>query len=653
MRMSLRTGSKCHLDHQYIENLIAALKDCGNCFDEVWLATSYGIPTREQNAKYTEDMAWAAEKFREAGVSASMQVSRTVGHHPDSLKTNGGDGVEEAFDVITSWDGVESPGVFCWNNEAFRSYVYDTLNTCASYHPEIVWVDDDIRLRLIGKSKALCFCDNCIRIFNEKYGYNYTRPELKARFLADTDFRAQYVAVQTETLADFAGLISKAIHDASPETVMALQNGGNTMLAINAQKACLDEMYRVSEKAPGFRAGGGFYNDHKPDGMFMKAMILNYMNSRLPEYVKHRSCEIENLPFNAYGKSPECTPLEAALYLAYGCNEASVTLMRQNETLEWHKRLFNRLTQYRPYFDKYTAHNEDTVNAGICFYQPPKSNFVPCNENAEPFWNDTCIWEAADCLRHGLPMHTSPVGCAYYLSDKTCDFLSAEDMEFLAGQTVVADAKTILKLQEKGLASCLKGEAYELPEALQNGVRSSLVAHPVNEGTDPRADSFGGIAHGICGAEIEVLAQNFSCKDGSEQGASAAIIHTTKGAKWVVVSFELNRPTQSYPNRELIRRALDYACATPMAAYIGSPEQMVVVPRVNKAGKTVSVMCMNVAITDSEAFEVVVANPANEKGCTLINPYGEDTFIPFEKRGDRFVATLPALQGWRVVSILI
>lgn len=653
MRMSLRTGSKCHLDHAYIENLIQTLKDSGNCFDEVWLATSYGILTREQYKDFAKDMAWAAEKFREAGVSASMQVSRTVGHHPDALKTNGGDGVQEDFGLITSWDGEESPGVFCWNSEAFRSYVYDTLFTCAAYKPEIVWVDDDIRLRLIGKSKALCFCDDCIRIFNEKYGYQYTRAEIKERFLADTDFRRQYVAVQTETLADFAGLISKAIHDASPDTVMALQNGGNTMLAINAQKACLDEMYRASEKAPGFRSGGGFYNDHKPDGMFTKAMILNYMNSRLPDYVKHRSCEIENLPFNVYGKSPECTPLEAALYLAYGCNEASVTLMRQHETLSWHKRLFDRLTQYRPYFDKYTAHNEDTVNAGICFYQPPQSNFMPCNENGEPFWNDTCIWEAAECLRHGLPMHTSPVGCAYYLSDKTCDFLSLEDMEFLAGQTVVADAQTIVKLQEKGLAAHLKGEAYKLPEQYQNGVYIELLPHPVNDGVQDPADSFSGIEHGIRGEEIEALAQNIAYCDGSLQGAAAAIIPTDKGAKWVVTVYPVNRPTQSYPNRELIRRALDRACATPMAAYIGSPEQMVVVPRVNKEGKTVSVMCMNVAITDSEAFEVVVANPANEKGCTLINPYGEDTFIPFEKRGDRFVATLPALQGWRVVSILI
>ncbi len=653
MRLSLRTGSKCHLDHPYIENLIRTLNECGNCFDEVWLATSYGIPTIAQCKQQANDMAWAAEKFREAGVSPSMQVSRTVGHHPDSLKTNGGDGVREEFGLITSWDGEESPGVFCWNSAAFREYVTDMLKAYAAFGPEIVWVDDDIRLRLIGRSKALCFCDTCIRLFNEKHGYAYHRAEIKKRFLSDITFREQYVVFQTETLKDFVGVISKAVHDVSPDTVMALQNGGNTMLAVNAQKACLDEMRRVSEKDPGFRSGGGFYNDHKPDGMFTKALILNYMNSRVPDYVKHRSCEIENLPFNVYGKSPECTPLEAALYLAYGCNEASVTLMRQNEPLCWHERLFKKLTQYRPYFDDYTAHNENTENGGICFYQPPRSNFMPCDENGEPFWNDTCIWEAVDTLRWGLPMHTSPKGNAYYLTLKTCDFLSAEDMDFLAGETVIADAATIAKLQQKGLADMLCGSAELLPPQHQNGVYSKLTDHSANAGDTRYADSFGGVEYGIIGEKIEALAENFAYADDSKQGATVALIPTVKGAKWVVTAFSLGYIPIAYTNREIIRRAVKYAAKTPLPAYISSPEQMLIVPRVNKEGKTVSVMVMNVSISDSEPFEITVANPANEAGCTLIDPYSEPHFLSFKKRGDDYVVTVPALRGWRVISILI
>ena len=230
MRFSLRTGAKTHFDHDYIEQLIQAIKESGNCFDEVWLATSYGIPSIERMEKEAKDMEWAAERFEEAGISASLQLSRTVGHSPGALVTYGGEGVEPNFYLITSMDGASEEGVFCWNSPAFRHYVSEEMKIYSKFGPEIVWVDDDIRLRLLGKSKALCFCDNCIQLFNERCGYTYTRETLKNDFLNDLSIREQYIQFQTDTLADFAGVISEAVHEVSPDTIMALQNGGNTMM---------------------------------------------------------------------------------------------------------------------------------------------------------------------------------------------------------------------------------------------------------------------------------------------------------------------------------------------------------------------------------------------------------------------------------------
>ena len=183
MRFSLRTGTNTHFDHDYIEQLIQAIKESDKCFDEVWLATSYGIPSIERMKKEAKDMAWAAERFEEAGISASMQLSRTVGHSAGALKTYGGEGVEPDFYLLTSIDGASAQGVFCWNSPAFRHYVSEEMKIYSEFGPEIVWVDDDIRLRLLGRSQALCFCDNCIQLFNERYEYEYTRENLKKDFL--------------------------------------------------------------------------------------------------------------------------------------------------------------------------------------------------------------------------------------------------------------------------------------------------------------------------------------------------------------------------------------------------------------------------------------------------------------------------------------
>ena len=584
MRFSLRTGCKTHFDHDYIDQLIAAIGEAGNCFDEVWLATSYGVPSLSRCKKEAEDMAWAAERFRKAGISASMQLSRTVGHSAGALVTYGGEGVRSDFGLITSIDGASANGIFCWNSPAFRAYVYEQMKIYAAFGPEIVWVDDDIRLRLLGRSQALCFCDECIRLFNERYGYRYDRIGLKNDFLNDLSVREKYIQFQTDTLADFAGVISEAIHEVSPDTIMALQNGGNTMLAINAQRACLDRMYEVTGKAPAFRAGGGFYNDHQPKDMFVKAMIVNYMNARLPEYVKARSCEIENLPFTAYGKSPECTCIEAAVYMAYGCNEASVTLMRDYEPLEWHMRMFRKISQYRPFFEAYEKHNAGTVNGGIVVYQPIRSNYIVPNQDGYPFWNDTCIWEIADKLRWGIPFSTSVKGNAYYLTAKAFDFLNEEDMEFLADKTVIAEPGFLQKIQASKYAK-----------------------------------SF---------ADIKCV----TCERFSDA---------------------FNGVDISYEHREALRSAIDRTADKPLPAYVASPEQMMIVPRVNEKEETVSVFLLNVSMTDTEAYEVVIANPANTEQVTLIDPYRETVCLPLEKRGDSYVVKLPELRSWRAAAILV
>ncbi len=580
MRFSLRTGSKSHFDHDYIERLIQAIHESGDCFDEVWLATSYGIPSLERMEKEAKDMFWAAEQFEKAGITASMQLSRTVGHSEQALVTYGGEGVEPDFYWITSIDGVAVNGVYCWNSPAFRHYVSEEMKIYAKFGPEIVWVDDDVRLRLLGKSKALCFCDNCMQLFNERYGYDYTRETLKKDFLYDLSVRDEYIRFQTDTLADFAGVISEAVHEASPDTVMALQNGGNTMLAINAQKACLDKMYEKTGTAPAFRAGGGFYIDHSPKDMFTKAMILNYMNARLPQYVKTRSCEIENVPWTVYGKSPECTCIEAALYLAYGCNEASVTLMREYESLDWHKRMFKRIAKYRPFYDAYEKHNRGTENGGIVVYQPIKSNYIVPDENGYPFWNDTCIWEIAEKLRWGLPFSTSVKGNAYYLSEKAFDFLRDEDFYFLENETLIVEPEVLNKIKDSKYAE-----------------RFSKMKYVVDE-----------------------------------RGGEVAI---------------------RYDQREELRSAIDATADNPLPAYVASPEQMVIVPRVNEKNETVSVFLLNVSITDTDEYEVVIANPANTEKVTLIDPYNETMTLPLKKRGDRYVVKLPELRSWRTVALLI
>ena len=335
MTISLRLGSNDHKDAAYISALIDAVKKNDGCFDEVWLATSYGLPSLAQAKEDAGKMAAAAQAFREADITASMQISRTVGHHESSLYNYPSGFSPDAFDCIADIDGESNGGVFCWNNAAFRRYWCEILPVYAGFQPTRIWIDDDIRLRLMGRSRALCFCDHCIALFDAQTGKTYDRASFKKAFIEDVAVRRAYIDFQVKTIGEFAHELFSALKKAAPQAIPCLQNGGATPLPIMAQKEILTAMKAASGFVPSFRAGGGFYHDHNPQEVLTKALTINYMNARIAPFAENLSCEIENLPHTAYGKSPEFTCIEGALYIAMGSNELSVTLMTNLEDLDF------------------------------------------------------------------------------------------------------------------------------------------------------------------------------------------------------------------------------------------------------------------------------------------------------------------------------
>ena len=656
MILSLRLGGTMHRDQSYIDRLLESLKRCGNCFDEVWIATSYGLLSVEQCKKEAEMMAETASKFRKAGITASMQVSRTIGHGDNLLKIYGGDGVKNFHaDRITSIDGAVSVAQFCWNNEEFRKYIAESLKAYAAFQPEIVWVDDDLRIRHHGKSKALCFCDHCLSLYNRRYGHQYTRAALKEDFLVrNSGIRKEYIEFQTRSLAEFAEIIAKAIREGSPNSVMALQNGGNTALATDAQRACLDAMKEVSGKAPAFRAGGGFYDDHNPYQMVDKALLLNYMNSRLPDYVKMRSSEIENLPFVAYGKSAESTCLEAALYMAYGCNMASITLMNTAEPLTYHEELFRKLSLYKPFYEQFAEKNRNTVNDGLCVYQPPRSCLNYMRSEQSEAWNDSAIQEFSFWARCGIPVQTGLTGNAFLVSAKAADYMNEDDIDFLLRKPVVIDGAAIDTLCRAGYGSRLPVSVSMLPDFCQNAVCENATAHPVNEGLPlirkwhDSAYYAKGKAYAVIGDNLESISEYTSDETGEPLGCALAIVRTEYGARWFVKGSSLQNRGMSFERRSQILRAINAIIPDRPLTYVSTPTQTVIIPRIDAQGKTVSVTVLNVSPTDSEDVTISVPNPGNTQKCILSDPYGGDTAVPVTSVDKGYAVEIGELHPWRM-----
>ena len=444
----LRTGQGMNCDYEYMEALAKKIYECGKPFDEVWLATSYALPTLEKCRELTEGIKKCSDIFRKYGIIPSIQLSRTIGHAP--VKNDMGGVDVEKVNYMRSVDGELSLGRICYNDPILRDYIYKATRIYAEAKPYIAWVDDDLRLRKPrAQGLSLCFCDACLEKYNRLYNKNYTLESIREPFINDVDFRKEYIAFQNESLGEFAEIISKAFKEVSPETIVALQTGADITLATDANKTCLDVMYDTMGKAPAVRAGGGFYNDHDPQIMINKAFKINYAVSRLPEYVKMVASEIENLPFIAYGKTDDGICIESALYCAYGCNMASITLMHDRESMDYYGRQFRKLAQYKPYIEKTTMHNDGSKNGGVVIYQSENAA-LRTGEEAAKIWDQSYIYDATKIARFGIPFHCGTKGTAYLVTQNSALSMTPEDIEDMLRKPVITDGPTIEMLINKG-----------------------------------------------------------------------------------------------------------------------------------------------------------------------------------------------------------
>ena len=657
MMLSLRTGNLMTGNKEYLKKLVEEICDSGKVFDEVWIPTSYGCPSLETCKKITEDMKAALEIFKNAGIVPSIQLSRTIGHSATKIDMSGLDG--KKVNRVRSVHGKVYPGKLCLNSEDFKEYVYEACKIYAKCKPAIVWVDDDLRVRApSGGGNSLCFCDDCIEKFNRLYNHAFTFETIKEPFVNDITIRKEYLEFMYDSLKNLTELICKGFNEVSPETVIALQSGADINLATDSNKMILSKMYETTGKKPGLRAGGGFYQDRRPEDLIRKALKVNYNISRAPEFVEMRNSEIENLPFIAYGKTNSTPCIEAALYFAFGCNMASVTLMNYSEDLSYHKKLFENLSVYKPYLEKVAMHNKGSVNGGICIYQSEKSTERVGEDSAE-IWDNSTIYEAVELSRMGIPFHCAPKGCACLLTSPAVDALTEKDIEELLEKPVITDAKAIEKLIARGYGDKIGVKVRPVDECYVYGTYGKMTDHPVNDGISVRkyANTIYGCKDVQClieGENIEELTECWAneaagnCKIGTE----CAIFTTSYGAKWGVKAINLTGGLLNFSTRTQILNIIKYISDGKVPAYLTSEEQVMVIPRINSEGKTVSVTLFNLSLGDYTNLELTVNNPLNEKECTILYPFEEDKKCTLTKKDEGYGLTIDSLERWRIKTII-
>ncbi len=142
----------------------------------------YGQMSIEEAKPWVEAAKKVKKVLNEAGISVSLNFWNTIGHVDRGRQLK----PDQHFRKMMGIRGVEATWVCCPQDEKWLAYFKELVQYMVrELEPTVYWIEDDFRYHnhgdQLGYGEYLggfgCFCDEHMRIYNEKLGTNYTREE--------------------------------------------------------------------------------------------------------------------------------------------------------------------------------------------------------------------------------------------------------------------------------------------------------------------------------------------------------------------------------------------------------------------------------------------------------------------------------------------
>lgn len=648
------------VDPKYIEEFISIVTKHKGCCDEVWLSTLYGFPSIEKHKETARLLALSANKLRESGIKVSLQISNTIGHgaYMASQDCSGLVNPKSNAEKMVGINGEINDYCFCWNGKTFKQYTIDMMLAYACVNPENIWIDDDLRIFNHSPIAFGCFCDNCIQEFNKEYGHSFTRDQLKEKLLyTDVNVRIEYFNFIKESFGKFVYEICRAFAEKCKDANFGFQYGDEETAVLLGSKFVLDNIFKATGKAPMTRPGGGHYNDYDISSLVNKCMHINFLNSKLPEYVNVKCPEIENTPDVVFGKSIPGTCLETALYLAYGNNQMSyAAMMRTYEPMSFYDKLLSEFSKRRRFWEKLVELNLCTVQSGL-MYIFAQSNMTKKLNVTNVGFHAKVYSKLNGFLRTAIPIsfenNTSDV---YLLDDINALYLNEKELDSLKTKNVIMDAKAFKIVNDKLKVSNICVEEMESFAMLTHCER--FVQHEVNNNlygkkweipywsqlTTPC------VLLNTEGAEI--ISDYVLEQDGNKKlGVSTCVIDVA-GKKWAIFANDFWNCTISMDKRNQILNVAEYLSRDSVKTVIISEHQGILIPRENVDGKITSVSYFNYTLGEQENISIKIKQPAGER-FKYYDDKAEELALNAEKIDDFYIITLKSIPAFSIGTIAV
>ena len=334
---------KAYTDARF-EELLAFCRETQTEAVMLYVALSpdwYYMPDTVEYCRQVRDqMIPYIERLREAGISYQLNFQNLVGSTLGGMDFSDVYGWEHSVDQT----GRVSIGCGCILGDAFRRHAGKRLALWAETHPDVIWIDDDLRLHNHGTpvlsmiegqesyADYYCFCDEHIRRFNERCATTYDRDTLVAAILREgepSEVRQQYLDFQAETIAETADWIRRTVQQISPKTRLAQMTSNPDVHAAEGRDWNTFLPSLCGAYTPIIRPHFGPYKEELPPQFVNAFRMLSHLRATIREQYRGDviySPEIENTRFTVWAKSKSATAFQLALSAFMGCHDITLSI---------------------------------------------------------------------------------------------------------------------------------------------------------------------------------------------------------------------------------------------------------------------------------------------------------------------------------------
>lgn len=156
-----------------------------------------GHITKEESKDYVETIKKARDMLKREGIKTTLNPWVTLGHYDVGVGLKEG----QNFRLMVGHDGKTGESCPCPLCENWLSYYADLMSYYVEeIQPDVLWIEDDMRLGNHTNVSLGCFCDEHMKLYNAKLGSNYDRETFVSLIGKDKKVRKAFLDVARETM---------------------------------------------------------------------------------------------------------------------------------------------------------------------------------------------------------------------------------------------------------------------------------------------------------------------------------------------------------------------------------------------------------------------------------------------------------------------